>query len=128
MADQATRVLSRAVVVTDDPEIRQEAEFVFPADMEVHLAWDAGDAIDLIRRVLPAVVIVDLRSGNAGGFSLTREMRQFSELDDVPVLIVLEREQDGWLADQAGATAYRTKPIDTSDLVADALALMPPTG
>ena len=116
------------MVVTDDPEIRQEAEFVFPADMEVHLAWDAGDAIDLIRRLLPAVVIVDLRSGNAGGFSLTREMRQFSELDDVPVLIVLEREQDGWLADQAGATAYRTKPIDTSDLVADALALMPPAG
>ena len=88
------------------------------------LAWDAGDAIEAIRASVPSVVVVDLRSGNAGGFSLTREMAQFDELRNVPVLMVLEREQDSWLAEQAGAAAHRVKPIDTGVLVADAVALI----
>lgn len=121
--ETAAPALARAVIVSDDPNIR-ELESGFPAHVEVLMAWDAGDALALIRGTSPSLVIVDMRSGNAGGFSLTREMRQFPELDEIPVLILLEREQDGWLAEQAGATAHRVKPLETDDLVADALAVI----
>jgi hypothetical protein len=39
-------------------------------------------------------------------------------------MMLLDRDQDRWLAQQAGAKLIRTKPIDTSDLVADALSLL----
>jgi DNA-binding response OmpR family regulator len=69
-------------------------------------------------------VIVDLRSGNAGGFVVAKELDQVDRLRDVPVYMLLQRPQDGWLAEQAGANLYRTKPVDTGDLVADALSLI----
>jgi hypothetical protein len=37
--------------------------------------------------------------------------------------MLLERDQDAWLADQAGARLHMTKPVETSELVAEALRL-----
>ena len=72
----------------------------------------------------PALVIVDLRSGNAGGFVVARELDQVEKLRDVPVYMLLQRPHDAWIAKQAGADLYRTKPVNTGDLVADALSLI----
>ena len=55
---------------------------------------------------------------------MARQMGEVADLKDVPVFILLQREHDAWLAKQAGAALYRTKPIDTTDLVADALSLI----
>ena len=114
----------RVLVVSDDPFIREEAKFGFPQEIDVELAWDAREALTLARAQIPSVVVVDIRTGSAGGFSLSRELKQVTALENVPVLMLLEREQDSWLAKQAGAVAYRTKPLDTTLLVEDALSLV----
>ncbi|MGH2806331.1 MAG: response regulator [Actinomycetota bacterium] len=111
-------------MVSTDAVLRQEARFGFPDDFELCYATDARDARGALDGTQPALVIVDLRSGNAGGFVVARELDQVSKLADVPVLMLLQRPQDSWLAGQAGADLYRTKPIDTADLVADALSLI----
>jgi DNA-binding response OmpR family regulator len=72
----------------------------------------------------PVLAIVDLQTGSAGGFNLVREMNNVHELIGVPVLMLLERHQDSWLARQAGADRWRTKPVDGIGLVDEALALI----
>jgi DNA-binding response OmpR family regulator len=72
----------------------------------------------------PNLVIVDLQTGSAGGFSLARDMRQYERLKDVPVLILVDRHQDGWLAMQGGATRYLLKPVPASVLVEESLELV----
>ena len=111
-------------MVSRDPALRHETRYGFPDDIEIVHARDAFDAAGILQGKRPAAVILDLRSGNAGGFVTAREMDQVTELRDVPVLMILERDQDSWLANQAGAALYRTKPIETSALVADALSLI----
>ncbi len=115
---------AHVLVVSDDDGIRDEARFGFAPDLEVALARDARDALRQMEAEVPAVVVIDLHTGSAGGFALCKDMDQDPRLRDVPVLMLLDRDQDRWLAQQAGAKLIRTKPIDSSDLVADTLSLI----
>jgi CheY-like chemotaxis protein len=109
------------LVVTDDALIADEVRYGFPSGVEVDVALDAGEAWQSMRDKIPSVAVLDFRSGNAGGFSLASDMTNSPRLAGVPVLMLLEREQDSWLAEQAGATLYRIKPLDTSALVRDVM-------
>lgn len=112
------------LVVTDDPPLELEARYAFPDDFDVVVVADARDASRELAAWTPAVVVVDLLSGSAGGFALGRDMSQDSRLANVPILMLIDRHQDEWLAREAGAAAVRTKPIDTAELVASALDLV----
>ena len=111
----------QVLVVTGDPAIREEAEQGFPSSATVRSARDAREALSLMDVTVPDLVIVDLQTGSAGGFALAREMRQLSHLRVVPVMMLLERDQDDWLARQAGATRCLRKPVDVATLVDAAL-------
>ncbi len=112
------------LVVTGDPVLRREAHFAFPADFDVVVVKDARSASSELGAWTPAVVVVDMLSGSAGGFALGSDMSQDGRLSKVPMLMLIERHQDEWLARQAGADAIRTKPIDTAELVSSALGLV----
>jgi DNA-binding response OmpR family regulator len=77
-----------------------------------------------MKETIPSAVVVDLQTGSAGGVSLLREMQQHASLSSIPVLVLLEREQDAWLANNFGAAAHLTKPVQTSELVSTVLALL----
>ena len=115
------------LVVSADEAVIEDVRFGFPAHLEVTLASNATEASEIMadRSLRPSVVVVDQRTGNAGGFALARQMAAVKALEDVPILVLLEREQDAWLAQQAGAAMYRTKPITAESLAADVLSLLP---
>ena len=113
----------RILVVSDDPLLREEVRYGYSED-EVSLATDSRDALARVEEGLPDVVVVDLQTGSAGGFNLIRSLRQHKKTREIPVLLLLERPQDEWLARQAGATATRVKPLEVSDLVFETLALV----
>lgn len=112
------------LVVTDDPTLRREAELAFPEDFDVVVVEDARRARSELGAWTPAILVVDLLSGSAGGFALGADMAQDRTLSHVPMLMLIDRHQDEWLARQAGADAVRTKPIDTAELVESALELL----
>lgn len=112
------------LVVTTDAALQREARFAFPSDFDVVAVRDAREAWAELGRWTPAVLIVDLLAGSAGGFALGSDMAQDARLESVPMLMLIDRHQDEWLARQAGADAIRTKPIDTAELVASALDLV----
>jgi DNA-binding response OmpR family regulator len=112
------------VVVSDDPGLREDASYSFPDEFDVLLASDARDALRIMDARPPSLAIVDIKTGSAGGFNLVREMDHLAALENVPVLMLLEREQDSWLAGQAGAQRWRTKPVEGWQLVDEAKALV----
>lgn len=120
MADEAIAVL----VVTMDPLVREEARYGFSENVTVELVTDAREALHLMGDHVPDVAVVDIQTGSAGGFGLVREMRQTVGLQDVPVLMLLDRDQDAWLARSAGAKKHLTKPIDSARLASEALSLL----
>lgn len=116
---------SRLVVllVSDDPDVRRELEYGWPAGTRVLVAMDSREAWALMKEIVPAIVVADIQSGSAGGYGLARDMDSSERLAGVPLMMLLERPQDGWLAEQAGAVAWRVKPVETTELVASSLEL-----
>ncbi|HEX2195792.1 MAG TPA: hypothetical protein VHJ76_02605, partial [Actinomycetota bacterium] len=93
------------LVVTDDPALQREARFAFPSDFDVVAVRDAREALSELDQWTPAVLVVDLLAGSAGGYALGSDMSQDRRLENVPMLMLVDRRQDEWLARQAGADA-----------------------
>jgi DNA-binding response OmpR family regulator len=112
------------VLVSDDPGLREDVTYSFPDEYDVLLARDAREALRMMDARPPVLAIVDIKTGSAGGFNLAREMHNVAGLNGIPVLMLLERHQDGWLARQAGAVRWRTKPVEGWELVQEATSLL----
>jgi DNA-binding response OmpR family regulator len=112
------------LVVTEDSTLGREAELAFPSDFDVVVCADAREALSELQGWTPAALVVDLLAGSAGGFALGRDMSQDPRLRDVPILMLLDRHQDEWLAREGGAAATLTKPVETPELVATTLDLV----
>lgn len=107
--------MPRVLVVADDPWVRNQ----------VHAALSVG-ANELIDHDDPAtaaatandesvdVAIVDLQVASMGGMAVTRAIRDREH--PVPVIILLDREADTFLAGRSGANAWVTKPFTASSL------------
>ncbi len=107
------------LVVTDDPTVRAELEYGHPADASVRFAHDAREAWASLQERAPSAVVVDLHAGSAGGFALARDMSYDARFSRIPVVILLDRSHDGWLARQAGASRYLIKPVVAPELMRD---------
>ena len=107
------------LVVTDEARLRAEIGDGLPAGFSLRLPEDAVDAERVMQSVTPAVVVVDIRTGNAGGFALARDMSHDARLQAIPILMLLERPQDEWLARTAGARTIRTRPVSIEKLARD---------
>jgi DNA-binding response OmpR family regulator len=110
----------RVLVVTDNDPVREELEYGFPEPVEVKFARDSREAWQRLFDEGDQVtaVVVDLQTGAAGGFALASDMKAVRALAEVPVVILLERDQDRWLARQAGAAAALLKPVTASQVLA----------
>lgn len=112
------------LVVSHDPTLQREARFAFPEDYDVVVVDDAREASAELSAWTPAVLVVDLLTGSAGGFALGSDLAQDRRLSGVPMLMLIDRHQDEWLARRAGADAVRIKPVDAAELAASALDLV----
>ncbi len=119
--------MPHVLVVSEDPKVREEARSGFPEEFEVTVADDARQGIAEIKKRVPDVVIIDLQTGSAGGFALARDMSFDPASASVPTIMLLEREQDRWLAAQAGAQVVHLKPVPVNELVDQTLTLLAKT-
>lgn len=122
MADAAP---ARSVLlVTDDVVLRDAAAFAFPPDMDIMLAADAREAWEQMRSSTPDLVVADIGTGSSGGYGLARDMDSRARLAKIPILMLLERSQDAWLARQAGADRWLARPFEPDEIVQKALELV----
>ena len=112
-------------LVSDDPVLPEEFRYGFPQDIDVVVTRDSRAALKQMRQQTPDVAVVEIRTGSAGGFGLARDMSQLLALQNVPILMLVEREQDRWLAETAGARKVLVQPVDAGQIVSSALALLP---
>jgi DNA-binding response OmpR family regulator len=74
---------------------------------------------EAVAREQPDLVIVDLQIANMGGMAVTIDLRleeSGDRLPHVPVLLLLDREADRFLARRSHADALLVKPIDSGAL------------
>lgn len=77
------------------------------------------DVIPAVAEQEPDLVILDLFIGNMGGIAVAIDLHleeSAGRLPPVPVLLLLDREADRFLAKRAGVEAELVKPVDPGTL------------
>lgn len=104
------------VVASDAPSVRADVVAVVgDPDTEI-VEVDTGYAVaPAVDEHEPDLVIVDLQMGNMGGMAVCLELRleeSYGNLPPVPVLMLLDRRPDVFLAKRSGAEGWVVKPLD----------------
>jgi signal transduction histidine kinase/CheY-like chemotaxis protein len=99
--------------------------------VELLTAPSAEVGIELVRRVRPNVVIMDINLPGMSGFDATRRLASWPETRGIPVigLSAAAMPRDRKQAEDAGLYRYLTKPVDVDALVTvleEVLAPSPP--
>ena len=72
---------------------------------------DGNQAVAVAEARHPDLVVVEVGVTPYGAFGIARDVKASTEVA-CPVLIVLERPQDDWLARWSGADALVNRPVD----------------
>jgi chemosensory pili system protein ChpA (sensor histidine kinase/response regulator) len=118
----------RTVLVVDDSlSIRRIVCAAFArAGWEAVPARDGEEALALLQRVCPDLLIVDLEMPRLDGFELTARVRRQPAWHNIPIAVLTSRsgEKHRQRAAELGVNAYLTKPCPDRELLATAEALV----
>jgi two-component system OmpR family response regulator len=108
----------KILVVDDDAHIREVVQFALEkAGFEVVQSGDGQQALGILRRLNPDLVILDITMPEIDGLAVCREIRKTS---DLPILFLSSRsdEIDRVVGLEIGGDDYVTKPFSPRELVA----------
>jgi DNA-binding response OmpR family regulator len=116
------------LVATDADWIRDEVEAALAGpDRSVRWVRHGVDVLPAVGELTPALVVLDLQIGNMGGMATCIALHQeagVGRLPLVPVLMLLDREADVFLARRSDADGWLIKPVDAFRLRKAATALL----
>jgi len=118
-ASATLRVMKRTVVVVDDDEdMRQMIAHVLKDRCDVQTAEDGMSGIELIQKVKPALVVLDLLMPKMHGFEVCRRIREDASLKAVKILISSSKSYTADVktaVEESGADGYIIKPFRIAD-------------
>jgi DNA-binding NtrC family response regulator len=107
----------RVLVVDDDPAIRASlAEALEDEGISVCVAASAEQALAVLDREAPDVVLTDVRMPGLDGFALLRLLRERASSLDVILMTAFDEMQTAVAAMREGAFDFLVKPLDLHDL------------
>ncbi|HEX6312316.1 MAG TPA: response regulator [Acidimicrobiia bacterium] len=122
--------MTKILVAADARWVREQvrAAFVAPGQ-EVVEVTRGQDVREAVAREHPDLVVLDLQIGNMGGVAVAIDLRleeSGGRLPRVPILLLLDREADRFLAKRADADLELVKPVDAGILRRAAKQLLEP--
>jgi len=113
--------MSRKILVADDePNIVISLEYLMKREgYTVLVARDGQEALDMIARERPELVLLDVMMPKKSGLEVCQAVRASEELQATKILMLTAKGRDTDLAKglALGADAYMTKPFSTRELV-----------
>jgi len=108
------------LIADDEPNILISLEYLMKREgYTVHLARDGQEALDMLRRERPRLMLLDVMMPRKTGFEVCQELRADEDLKGTLVLMLTAKGRDTDVAKGlgVGADAYMTKPFSTKELV-----------
>lgn len=109
-----------ALVVDDSLSARRAASAVMQdAGYQVRTAIDGLEAVNMLQRFIPSVMLVDMEMPRMNGIELTAHVRDSARTKNVPVIMITSRstEKHRRMCQDAGVNVYLTKPYSDDALI-----------
>jgi DNA-binding NarL/FixJ family response regulator len=110
----------RVAIADDQAMVRAGFRMIVGSQADMEVAGEAGDgqaAIDLVRRELPDVILMDIRMPRVDGIAATRKITGAGTATRVVILTTYELDEYVFDALAAGASAFLLKAAPPEDLI-----------
>ncbi|MDX2730265.1 response regulator transcription factor [Streptomyces sp. PA03-2a] len=108
------------LLADDDPAARQGLRTIIDSSPDARVvaeAWDGRSAVDQARRLLPDVVVMDVRMPGTDGIAATRQLRKLPTPPAVLILTTFGLEEYVEQALKAGASGFLIKDTPPAELL-----------
>ncbi len=109
----------RILVVEDDFDISNMLRIYFSGQQyDVQVAPRGGDALQMTRKQLPELIILDIMLPDMNGYDVCRELRTTTRTSHIPIIFLTQKDErsDKIAGLELGADDYITKPFDIEEL------------
>jgi twitching motility two-component system response regulator PilH len=111
--------MARILIVDDSPsQLMGIRRIVEKLGHEALTAEDGAAGVEVAKREIPDLILMDVVMPNLNGFQATRTITREPTTKHIPIVLVTTKDQDTdrvWGMRQ-GAKAYLTKPFSESEL------------
>jgi phosphate regulon transcriptional regulator PhoB len=117
----------KILIVEDEPDIRQLVQYHLAQERYAVLEAENGEqAIKIVQRDKPNLVILDLMLPGLSGLEVCKLLRERAETARLPILMLTAKagETDRVVGLEMGADDYLVKPFSPRELVARVRALL----
>jgi twitching motility two-component system response regulator PilH len=124
--------MARVLIVDDSPsQLMGMKKIMEKLGHEVISAEDGAQGVEVAKRELPDLILMDVVMPNLNGFQATRSISKEPSTAHIPIVLVTTKDQvtDKVWGLRQGAKAYLTKPVNEAaltNLVRDLLAGVTP--
>lgn len=107
-----------SILIVDDEKNTREGlgKFLESLDYDVFLAESASEAIEIVKKENPDVVLSDIRMPDTDGITLLHQINEISPQIPVILLTAYGSVENAVQAMKAGAFHYLTKPVNLDEL------------
>jgi len=120
--------MTEVLIATDADAVFAEVEAALVDESTRIVRVPAGQQVAaMVAESTPDLVILDMQIGNMGGIATCLHLHHEAgaeRLPEVPVLMLLDREADVFLARRSGADGWIVKPLDAFSLRKAATAVV----
>lgn len=109
----------RMLIVEDDVDIANMLRIYFQSNgYEVAVAQRGEDALEMCRKQLPHIIVLDIMLPDMDGYDVCRELRSNLRTSHVPIIFLTQKDErsDKIHGLELGADDYITKPFDLEEL------------
>jgi twitching motility two-component system response regulator PilH len=124
--------MARVLIVDDSPsQLMAMKKIMEKLGHEVISAEDGAQGVEVAKREMPDLILMDVVMPNLNGFQATRSISKDAATAHIPIVLVTTKDQvtDKVWGLRQGAKAYLTKPVNEAaltSLVRDLLAGVTP--
>lgn len=107
--------MTSVLIASDSAAVAADVQSVLPASTyTVQVVTSGPDVLKVARRNAPDLIILDFQIGNMGGMATCMDIRLDTSVGsaNIPVLLLLDRRADVFLARRSHASGWIIKPLD----------------
>jgi DNA-binding response OmpR family regulator len=112
--------MKKILIVDDEPNIVMTLEYTFKKNnFEVFIARDGVEALEILKKEFPDVIILDVMMPLVDGFETLEQIKKDEKLNHCKVIFLSAKNKDSDVEKgiALGADAYLTKPFSIKKVV-----------
>lgn len=127
LADAGDSSAPLVLVIDDSPtETRILSHSLIKAGYRVEIAGNGLEGVEMARRLMPDMILMDVIMPELNGFQATRMLHRDESTARIPIIILSTKDQptDRTWGLRQGAVDYLVKPVDIADLLGRIRAIL----